>query len=182
MAACMKGKTNAAQVAIRANYSSSASVLMRVSQGAAIEVGNTVYTDSEGIAWREVAYGYQKLGYMMNEFITITDRTKKYYMIETLEEFGNNTWVRGNADIVETGGPIRNVQIALNRLQNTYGVGYSLLDTDGIFGSATENAVEMAQEFMDCAVDGKVGPETKARLYYCAYNKGGWPLSGDIDA
>lgn len=80
-----KAKTNASQVAIRDWYSTNAAVLMRVANGSTIEVGTRLYYDSDGTAWRQCAYGFQKLGYMMNEFITITDQTKnKYRMIDTI--------------------------------------------------------------------------------------------------
>ena len=92
-----KAKTNASQVAIRDWYSTNDAVLMRVANGSTIEVGTRLYYDSDGTAWRQCAYGFQKLGYMMNEFITITDQTKnKYRMIDTMEAFGNAIYQRGH--------------------------------------------------------------------------------------
>ena len=86
-----------------------------------------------------------------------------------------------------SGGPIYNIQVALNKLASKYysdDPDYPLMTVtkDGIFGSNTQKAVKSAQHFMGCTVDGIVGPKTKARLYYCAYNKGGWDLSGDPNA
>ena len=63
-----KAKTTAAQVAIRDWYTTGGDVLMRVSNGSDIEVGRDIKYDSDGTAWRQCAYGFQKVGYMMNEF------------------------------------------------------------------------------------------------------------------
>jgi len=73
------------------------------------------------------------------------------------------------------------LQLSLNRLADNAkedGTGnLPKIDADGIFGSKTEAAVKKAQSYMGCTPDGKVGPHTKARLYYCAYKRGGWPLA-----
>ena len=183
MAAGYKAKTTAAQVAIRDVASTNGTVLMRVTNGSEIEVGTSTVSDSSGNTWRRTAYGYQKVGYMMNNYISVTDRTSnKYYMIQTLEAFGNDLYVRGNSDLRADSGEIHNIQTALNTLYSKYFSTDSTrplmkVDVDGIFGSNTETAVKNAQAFMGCDVDGKVGPQTKARLYYCAYGKGGWPLA-----
>ncbi len=186
MSANYKGRTNDTQVAIRESDSADAKVLMRLANGSEIEVSKTVVSYSDGVAWRQVAYGYQKLGYMMDQFITITDKTAKYYMIETLENFGNQTYVRGDSDLRADSGDIHNIQTSLNRLASNFfsdipGRPLMTVDVDGIFGSATETAVKNAQAFMGCDIDGKVGPHTKARLYYCAYGCGGWPLAENAE-
>lgn len=182
-----KAKTNAAQVAIRDWYSTESVVLMRVSNDSAIEVGTRLYYDSEGTAWRQCAYGFQKLGYMMDKFITITDRTaNKYRMIDTMETFGNTIYERGHSDLHSEYGDIHNIQVALNKIARE---GFSSIpnrplltvDVDGIFGSDTEDAVENAQAWLGCAIDGKVGPHTKARLGFVAYGYGGWPLAENGD-
>lgn len=178
-----KAKTNAAQVAIRDWYTTGADVLMRVSNGSDIEVGRDIEYDSDGTAWRQCAYGFQKVGYMMNEFITITDSTaNKYHMIDTMTEFGNTIFERGHSDQMANSGPIHNIQRALNLIAEDY---YSdipnrpllTVDVDGIFGSETEQAVENAQAWLRCDIDGKVGPHTKARLGFVAHGYGGWPLA-----
>lgn len=162
MAYGYKAKTTDAQVAIRDAASTSGTVLMRVTKGSDIEVGTSTVTDGSGNIWRETAYGYQKVGYMMSNYISITDRTSnKYYMIQTLKDFGNDLYVRGNADLSANSGPIHKIQVALNALYHKY---YSQdpslkqVDVDGIFGPNTETAVKNAQAFMGCDVDGKVGP------------------------
>lgn len=115
---------------------------------------------------------------MMSDFISISDRTSnKYYMIQTLKEFGNDLYVRGNSDLSADYGPIHNIQLALNVLYRLHFPNLNEIVSDGIFGPNTETAVKNAQAFMGCTADGKVGPHTKARLYYCAYKKGGWPLA-----
>lgn len=183
MAAGYKAKTTAAQVAIRDAASTNGTVLMRVTNGSEIEVGTSTVSDSSGNTWRRTACGYQKVGYMMTNFISITDRTSnKYYMIQTLETFGNKTYVRGDSDLRADSGDIHNIQKALNTLYEKYFSDDDTrplkhVDVDGIFGPNTETAVKNAQTFMGCGADGKVGPKTKARLYYCAYGKGGWPLA-----
>ena len=182
-----KAKTNASQVAIRDWYSTNAAVLMRVANGSTIEVGTRLYYDSDGTAWRQCAYGLQKLGYMMNEFITITDQTKnKYRMIDTMEAFGNAIYQRGHSDLHADYGDIHNIQLALNKIAREYfstieGRPLLTVTVDGIFGSGTEKAVANAQAWLGCDIDGKVGPHTKARLGFVAYGYGGWPLAENAD-
>lgn len=184
-----KAKTNASQVAIRDWYSTDSDVLMRVSNGSAIEVGTDadIEYDSDGRAWRPCAYGFQKLGYMMDEFITITDRTaNKYQMIETMKDFGNTIYERGHSDLRADEGDIHNIQLALNKIAREYFSSIPnrpllTVDVDGIFGSNTEKAVENAQAWLGCDIDGKVGPHTKARLGYVAFGHGGWPLAENGD-
>ena len=62
-----KAKTNASQVAIRDWYSTNDAVLMRVANGSTIEVGTRLYYDSDGTAWRQCAYGFQKLGFHLKK-------------------------------------------------------------------------------------------------------------------
>lgn len=177
-----KAKTTAKQVAIRDGTTTSATVLMRVDSGSEIEVRDA-NPGNDGKLWRAVAYGYQKHGYMMNDYISLIDSTSnKYFMIQTLETFGDKLYVRGNSDLHSDYGEIHNIQVTLNALYNKYtshdpSRPLKKVTVDGIFGSGTEEAVKNAQAFMGCGVDGKVGPQTKARLYYSAYGKGGWPLA-----
>lgn len=178
-----KAKTNNTQVAIRESPYSDATVLMRVANtNSPIEVGTTPIS-SDGTTWRECAYGYQKIGYMMDDFITMVDQQRdKYWMLATMRKFGNSTWQRGHED-EGVYGPIYYIQDALNEIADNYFSDEEDLDQlrvtkDGIFGSRTENAVKIAQRFMGCDDDGKVGPHTKARLGCVAYNYTGWPLSG----
>lgn len=178
-----KAKTNDVRVAIRDAASTSGTVVTRISNGRDIEVGTSIIKDSTANTWRKVAYGYKNIGYMMTNFISIKSRTSnKYYMIEALEAFGTKLYVRGDSDLRADSGEIHNIQNALNTLCNNYVSKnpkrpLKRVDSDGIFGGNTQTAVENAQDFMGCDVDGKVGPQTKARLYYLAYGKGGWPLA-----
>ena len=119
----------------------------------------------------------------MNEFITITDSTaNKYHMIDTMTTFGNTIFERGHSDQMANSGPIHNIQRALNLIAEDY---YSdipnrpllTVAVDGIFGSETEQAVENAQAWLGCDIDGKVRPHTKARLGFVAHGYGGWPLA-----
>ena len=187
MAAGYKARTTATQVAIREYDSINSTVLMRVANNSAIEVGTSITTDSAGNLWRKVAYAYQKHGYMMNDFIDITDTTSnKYYMIEAMGNFGNDILQQGHSDYYADDGEIHSIQRALNRIEEDY---FSTIPNrplmsvtvDGVFGSATKRAVENAQAFLGCDIDGMVGPHTKARLYFVAYNRGGWPLAENGD-
>jgi len=180
MAGRYKGKTIAAQVAIRSDRRKDAEVLTRIANGSEIEVGITP-TSADGTKWRQVAYAYKKHGYIMDTYITVTDKTAKYYMYDTLSSFGDQIYVRGNSDKSSSSGDIHNIQTALNKLadkvkKNSTGTLPTIV-VDGIFGPNTETAVKKAQSYMGCTADGKVGPHTKARLYYCAYDQGGWPLA-----
>ena len=58
-----------------------------------------------------------------------------------------------------TGTAVKEVQQQLNEL------GYNCGTVDGIFGSATESAVEAFQKAKNLTVDGEVGPETWAALF-----------------
>ena len=185
MAGRYKGRTTANQVAIREDKRDDAAVLIRVPNGSDIEVSTTTST-GDGYTWREVAYAYKKHGYMMNSYISVTDATAKYYMYDTLEAFGDRTLMKGHSDELASSGPIHNVQRALNKLATMYvnsnpARPLQTIAVDGDFGSATKTAVENAQDFMGCSIDGKVGPHTKARLYRCAYGHGGWPLAENAD-
>lgn len=118
MAAGYKAKTTAAQVAIRDAASTNGTVLMRVTNGSEIEVGTSTVSDSSGNTWRRTACGYQKVGYMMTNFISITDRTSnKYYMIQTLETFGNKTYV---SSIVGQINKNESYKILAKSLTNSY--------------------------------------------------------------
>lgn len=177
-----KGKTNNTQVAIRDHYSTtSGNVLIRLNSGSEIEVGSTYYYGNDGNEWHEVGYAYKKHGYMMTDFITITDNDLKYYMIETLKDLGDANLSYGSRDPY-TDGPVRNLQRALNVMDDKYFYpGVKTVEVDGAFGDETESAVKAAQTFMNCTSDGIVGPHTKARLYECAWDMGGWPLAENAD-
>ena len=91
-----KGKTNAAQVAIRDVPSATGSVLTRVPNNSYIEVSQSTVPSNDSNSWYKVAYGYKKVGYMMTNFVNIVSSTaNKYYMIETLEAFGNDNYQKG---------------------------------------------------------------------------------------
>jgi peptidoglycan hydrolase-like protein with peptidoglycan-binding domain len=182
LAANRKGVTNNTQVAIRDYYSTTTGVvLIRLNSGSEIEVGSAYFYDNDGNEWLEVGYAYKKHGYMMSEFITITDSTKKYYMIDTLKDLGDANLAYGSGDPY-TDGPVHNLQRALNAMANLYDyTGATTVTVDGAFGSQTDRAVKAAQTFMNCTSDGIVGPHTKARLYECAWNMGGWPLAENAD-
>lgn len=180
-----KGKTTASQVAIREDKRDEAAVLARLSSNTVIEVGTTTES-GDGYLWRKVAYAYKKHGYMMNNYISVTDNTPNYYMFDTLEAFGDRTLMKGHSDTLSNSGPIHEVQRALNKLAEIYfnsnpNRPLKTVSVDGVFGAKTKEAVQNAQDFMGCSIDGKVGPHTKARLYRCAYGHGGWPLAEDAE-
>jgi hypothetical protein len=57
-----------------------------------------------------------------------------------------------------TGAQVKNLQAALNSL------GYSVGKPDGVYGPATQTAVEQFQAANNLATDGVVGPQTLAKL------------------
>ena len=83
----------------------------------------------------------------------VTGVASAAYVYES--RYGHNTLKRGHR-----GTYVQNLQIDLNELKFDCG------EADGIFGSKTEDAVELYQSKRDLSVDGQAGYNTKTKLWY----------------
>lgn len=102
--------------------------------------------------WYKILFLYnavKRLNELNSEGITLSEVTKQY---------------AGESKLGDSGSAIRNIQYFLNYLSEFYSEIPSV-DIDGIFGSATENAVKDLQRLFELPVTGRVDLATYDTLY-----------------
>ena len=140
---------------LRASASTSSTILERIPNGTSLNVSD--YNQD----WLSTSYSGSN-GYVMREFIDVSRSSNR----SRADVFSTNTLKRGH-----TGQYIYNLQHYLNR----HGAG---LGCDGVFGPATEDAVENYQGANGLSVDGEVGINTKTSLLDNTFSVNRNPLTG----
>lgn len=131
----------------------------RIPYGASVTEHSTLTYNNE--LWSYVTYNTQT-GYVMSKFLSSTapgGDSSNLHPTTAAQAFGTYTLQSG-----QTSYYIKNVQMALNHL------GYNAGVLDGKFGTNTLNAVIAFQTQNTLQkIDGKVGPETRAKLWELAH-------------
>ena len=115
-------------------------------------------TGDDGQSWSCVTFAGQE-GYVLTS--ALTDTPTNTHPTSPVQAFGSETLEKGHK-----GYFVVNVQLVLKEL------GYLDDVADGIFGKNTKAAVEEFQTAMELKVDGKVGENTRTKLW----NVYGWWL------
>lgn len=132
---------------LRAGMSTNSTYLTQIPSGTLIHV-----KDVGNATWIKAYYNY-RLGYVMRQYLT-EHTSQTSYGVEACERYG--------AALLQRGSTGNGVLVMQQDLRNYY---FHSLATDGIFGSATEEAVMEYQEMSGLTADGLVGINTKISLY-----------------